>query len=213
MDPAGFCTQSRLVIVAGKGGVGKTTVTAALARMASRAGLSTLIVEVEGKSGLVGLLGGSGELGYDEVTFSSGLGPEGTGELRARTITPTDALVDYFEEHSIADHPFFARMRREPVRLEVLARLLANFRVGITREFPRRLAWLTARVMDDAIRCVLAKQLNDEMGDGDFKRAHRGLLVDGQCAMAKDKKTGLRCCRSRRPRCCSTSWREPNSCT
>jgi DMATS type aromatic prenyltransferase len=89
---------------------------------------------------------------------------------------PATGIVDYFEEHSIADHPFFARMRREPVRLEALARLLANFRVGITREFPRRLAWLTARVMDDGIRCVLAKQLNDELGDGDFKRAHRGLF-------------------------------------
>ncbi|MBN1206157.1 MAG: iron-containing redox enzyme family protein [Myxococcaceae bacterium] len=89
---------------------------------------------------------------------------------------PATAIVDYFEEHSVADHPFFARMRREPVRLEVLARILANFRVGITREFPRRLAWLTARAPDDAIRCVLAKQLNDEMGDGDFKRAHRGMF-------------------------------------
>jgi len=94
----------------------------------------------------------------------------------AKVSRPATDIVEYFEEHSIADHPFFARMRREPVRLEVLARLLANFRVGITREFPRRLAWLTARVMDDAIRCVLAKQLNDELGDGDFKRAHRGLF-------------------------------------
>ncbi len=89
---------------------------------------------------------------------------------------PATAIVDHFEEDSIANHPFFARMNREPVRLEVLARVLANFRVGITREFPRRLAWLTARVEDDAIRCVLAKQLNDEMGDGDFTRAHRGMF-------------------------------------
>ncbi len=94
----------------------------------------------------------------------------------AKAPRPATDIVEYFEEHAIADHPFFARMRREPVRLEVLARLLANFRVGITRDFPRRLAWLTARVTDDAIRCVLAKQLNDEMGDGDFKRAHRGLF-------------------------------------
>ena len=65
-------------------------------------------------------------------------------------------------------------MRREPVRLEALARALFDFRVGITRDFPRRLAWLTARVEDDRIRSVLAKQLNDELGDGDFTRAHRG---------------------------------------
>jgi pyrroloquinoline quinone (PQQ) biosynthesis protein C len=94
----------------------------------------------------------------------------------AKAPRPAMDIVEYFEENAIADHPFFARMRREPVRLEVLARLLVNFRIGITRDFPRRLAWLTARVTDDAIRCVLAKQLNDELGDGDFKRAHRGLF-------------------------------------
>ena len=52
MDIAGFCTQSAVIIVAGKGGVGKTTVSAALARTAARSGLSVLIVELEGKSGL-----------------------------------------------------------------------------------------------------------------------------------------------------------------
>jgi pyrroloquinoline quinone (PQQ) biosynthesis protein C len=89
---------------------------------------------------------------------------------------PATEIVDHFEAHSVADHPFFARMQREPVRLDVLARVLANFRVGITREFPRRLAWLTARVTDERIRGVLAKQLHDELGQGDFTRAHRGLF-------------------------------------
>ena len=55
MHPARFFAASRVVIVAGKGGVGKTTVSAALARAAARAGLSTLVVEVEGKSGLATL--------------------------------------------------------------------------------------------------------------------------------------------------------------
>ena len=57
MDPAQFFAASRVVIVAGKGGVGKTTVSAALARAAARAGFSTLIIEVEGKSGLATLFG------------------------------------------------------------------------------------------------------------------------------------------------------------
>ena len=35
MDRGEFCRQSRLLVVAGKGGVGKTTVAAALARMAA----------------------------------------------------------------------------------------------------------------------------------------------------------------------------------
>ena len=75
MDPAGFCTQARVVIVAGKGGVGKTTVTAALARMASRAGLSTLIVEIEGKSGLPAAFGAPA-LDYHEADLVSA-GPGG----------------------------------------------------------------------------------------------------------------------------------------
>jgi DMATS type aromatic prenyltransferase len=108
--------------------------------------------------------------------------PETYGMMQQRSAgpmketRPATGIVDHFEAHSLADHPFFARMRREPVRLDVLARVLANFRVGITREFPRRLAWLTARVGDECIRSVLAKQLNDELGDGDFTRAHRGLF-------------------------------------
>ena len=92
MDPARFCSQSRLVIVAGKGGVGKTTVTAALAAMAARAGLKTLIVEVEGKSGLSTAFGAT-ELGYDEIDLAAG--------IRARTLTPDQALLEYLEDHGM----------------------------------------------------------------------------------------------------------------
>ena len=37
----------RLVFVTGKGGVGKSSITAALARLSSRAGLKTLVCEVD----------------------------------------------------------------------------------------------------------------------------------------------------------------------
>ncbi|MDQ2754654.1 MAG: AAA family ATPase, partial [Actinomycetota bacterium] len=57
VDPKAFCQQTRVMIVAGKGGVGKTTVSAALAAMAARSGLSTLIVEVEGRSELAAIYG------------------------------------------------------------------------------------------------------------------------------------------------------------
>ena len=63
MDIAAFCRQSRVLVVAGKGGVGKTTVTAALARMAARAGLDVLVVELEGKPGVTGRLRGPGPSG------------------------------------------------------------------------------------------------------------------------------------------------------
>jgi anion-transporting ArsA/GET3 family ATPase len=101
MDPAGFCSQARVLIVAGKGGVGKTTVSAALARMAALAGLTTLIVEVEGKSGLASAFGRHQPLTYEEVTLAPGGGPDGAADVRARTLTPDDALIEYLQDHGM----------------------------------------------------------------------------------------------------------------
>jgi Mrp family chromosome partitioning ATPase len=81
-----------VLIVAGKGGVGKTTVTAALAITAARAGRSVLIVEVEGKSGLPAMFGAPA-LGYDEIDLDPG--------IRARFLTPDAALVDYLVSHGL----------------------------------------------------------------------------------------------------------------
>jgi anion-transporting ArsA/GET3 family ATPase len=99
--PSAFCAQTRLLIVAGKGGVGKTTVTAAVARMAARAGLTTLIVEVEGKSGIATMFGRRGPLGYEQTVLAKGGGPDGAADVLARTITPDDALVEYLEDHGM----------------------------------------------------------------------------------------------------------------
>jgi anion-transporting ArsA/GET3 family ATPase len=87
-----------VVIVAGKGGVGKTTVTAALARLAAAEGLDSLIVEVEGKSGLAALFGRP-PLGYDESILLPRAGAE--GEVRGRTLTPDDALLEYLDGHGM----------------------------------------------------------------------------------------------------------------
>jgi anion-transporting ArsA/GET3 family ATPase len=99
MDVGTFCAQSRVLIVAGKGGVGKTTMASALARMASRDGRSVLIVELEGKSGITGAFGMLGDLGYDEVELQAPA--PGQGGVRARRITPDDALVEYLEDHGL----------------------------------------------------------------------------------------------------------------
>ena len=98
MDPASFLHASRVVIVAGKGGVGKTTVSAALARMAARSGLSTLLLEVEGKGGLAGMFA-KPALGYDESVLSAATGD--IAEIRGRTLTPDDALLEYLEDHGL----------------------------------------------------------------------------------------------------------------
>ena len=88
MDLRRFCTSAEVVVVAGKGGVGKTTVTAALAVLAARVGLRVLIVEVEGKSGLATAFGVP-DLTYEEIDLAPG--------VRGRTLTPDEALVDWLE--------------------------------------------------------------------------------------------------------------------
>ena len=50
-------SQQRLLVVTGKGGVGKTTVAAALALASARKGLKTLVVEVNTKERITALLG------------------------------------------------------------------------------------------------------------------------------------------------------------
>ncbi len=108
MDPTEYFSASRLLIVAGKGGVGKTVVTAALARAAAMSGRSALVIEVEGKSGLPRMFGhadpkgDTSGLGYDEQVLSKGGGPDGEADITARTITPDGALLDYLEDHGLS---------------------------------------------------------------------------------------------------------------
>jgi anion-transporting ArsA/GET3 family ATPase len=69
--------DSGLVIVAGKGGVGKTTVSAVLARAAADGGRRVLLVELDGKPALAGLV----------------------PDLEVRSISAADALEEYLHEH------------------------------------------------------------------------------------------------------------------
>lgn len=105
MNPTEYFAASRLLIVAGKGGVGKTVVTAALARAASMVGRSALVVEVEGKSGLPRMFGqadhGEGSLTYEEQVLHKG-GGDGSADVVARTITPDHALLEYLEDHGLS---------------------------------------------------------------------------------------------------------------
>jgi arsenite/tail-anchored protein-transporting ATPase len=79
--PAEFRVMSvfdtKLVIVAGKGGVGKTTVSAVLARAAADSGRRVLLVELDGKPGLAAL----------------------APDLEVRSISAADALEEYLHEH------------------------------------------------------------------------------------------------------------------
>ena len=87
-----------MLIVAGKGGVGKTTVSATLARLAAAEGMDTLIVEVEGKGGIAAMFDRPA-LDYDEAILLPRAG--GQGEVRGRTLTPDDALLEYLDDHGM----------------------------------------------------------------------------------------------------------------
>jgi anion-transporting ArsA/GET3 family ATPase len=100
VDPARFFAASRLAIVAGKGGVGKTTVSAALARASARAGRPALIVEVEGKNGLANEFERP-DLGYEESVLWDRGDPPGTASVAGRALTPDDALLEYLSDHGL----------------------------------------------------------------------------------------------------------------
>jgi anion-transporting ArsA/GET3 family ATPase len=108
MDVGAWCSQSRVWIVAGKGGVGKTTITATLASVAAAVGLSVLIVELEGKHGLGATFGREGPVDYEPVAMTGppiedGRRDEGPapGTIWARRLTPDDALLEYLADHGL----------------------------------------------------------------------------------------------------------------
>jgi hypothetical protein len=85
--------ESRVLIVAGKGGVGSSTVAAAVALLAARRGADVLLVAVDGKPGLGPLLGGPRLTSKEQVLRSL---PK-AGRIRGRTVPPEEAFGDYLE--------------------------------------------------------------------------------------------------------------------
>jgi arsenite/tail-anchored protein-transporting ATPase len=73
--------NARVAVVAGKGGVGKTTVTAVLARAAFLQGMRVLVIELDGKSTLAQLLG---------------------DEPRCLPLSAPAALSEYLDSHGLA---------------------------------------------------------------------------------------------------------------
>lgn len=86
------------------------------------------------------------------------------------------AIVDEYEALEVAAHPLFVELRASPLDLGALWLLMANLAAGISRDFVIWLAHTIARVEDRRIASLLAKQLNDELGGGQFDQIH-GLLL------------------------------------
>jgi len=124
---AGFFTQSSVLVVSGKGGVGKTTVSAALAGLAARNGLSVLLVHIEETSGTSAALAHDLQP-RDEVELSSpgpGDGRTLAGPIHARAINPEDALVEYLTDHGFRRA---ARHLANSAMLDVVATAIPGLR-------------------------------------------------------------------------------------
>lgn len=87
-----------------------------------------------------------------------------------------EAVVRKYIDEPVTAHPFFTRVARDPYDPRPIVLYVLNIREAITLHFARRLASLVSRVEEDAIRSILAKQLNDELGDGDPERTHKLLF-------------------------------------
>jgi arsenite/tail-anchored protein-transporting ATPase len=91
--PGGWLTAAHIAVVAGKGGVGSSTVAAALALAAARHGADVLFVAVDGRPGMGTLLGGRNLDSTDRILQRV----KGAGQVRGRTIPADQAFGDYLD--------------------------------------------------------------------------------------------------------------------
>lgn len=86
-------------------------------------------------------------------------------------------IVDEYDRVEVRDHPLFVALRQRPVDYSTIWLLMANLQASISHHFVRWLASVIARTDDSRIACLLAKQLDDELGNGEFSAIHSRLLA------------------------------------
>jgi pyrroloquinoline quinone (PQQ) biosynthesis protein C len=109
------------------------------------------------------------------VVHASDAGEAG-GRADETRLAPAVNIVDEYEAREVSAHPLFARLRAEPVNLGAIWLLVANMGAGISPNFVRWLALTIAGTSDPRIASLIAKQLDDELGNGQFENIHSVLL-------------------------------------
>ena len=99
MDLAEFAAATRVRFLIGKGGVGKTTITCALALALAKSGARVLLVELEGRPEVPVAFGADESLEYVETVLFEG---EDGGSVTARRLSPDEALLEYLGDHGMA---------------------------------------------------------------------------------------------------------------
>lgn len=106
MGPLKFFSQARLLIVTGKGGVGKTTVSGVIANLAAREGLRATVVQITAPGAqdepeaahLSRFFGRDEPVNYEGIVL---LSASNGGEVTARAVRPDAALVEYLHLHGM----------------------------------------------------------------------------------------------------------------
>jgi anion-transporting ArsA/GET3 family ATPase len=106
LSPTTFFSQARVLVVTGKGGTGKTTVSGVLANLAAEEGLRALVFQIgapgaryePGTVQLARLFGSDEVFGYEASVLKSNANG---GTVNARAVTPDTALVEYLHLHGM----------------------------------------------------------------------------------------------------------------
>ncbi|HEY9851930.1 MAG TPA: tryptophan dimethylallyltransferase family protein [Leptolyngbyaceae cyanobacterium] len=104
------------------------------------------------------------------------------GSIPAPTPNPyvfnsVESVIRCAAAYDLSEHPYICRLLREENNSAGIWQLVRNTYEGTSKYFVRWLAMVTARVEDDRIRTLLARQLNEELGNGDIDQAHSFLMI------------------------------------
>jgi anion-transporting ArsA/GET3 family ATPase len=98
MNLSTFAAQSKVRVIIGKGGVGKTAVSGALALALAQAGTKVSLLELEGRPELAEAFGLDDLHHWDPIRVVED--PSG-GWVELRHLTPDDALIEYLSTHGL----------------------------------------------------------------------------------------------------------------